>query len=72
MLFIKYKKDLRLTGRTMGKDKDNLCRQVLISGHQTCNRIDILTKYINLFEDLKLKCTSKGNHNKTAIKHTVS
>ena len=62
---------LRLIGKTMHKDYNNLGKQALIAGEKTCNGEDLLTDCINLCKELDEKCTSKGNHNKTAICKTV-
>ena len=35
---------LRAIAKTMGKSKDNLCRQALIAGQETCNGEDLLTE----------------------------
>ena len=39
---------LRAITKTMGKSKDNLCRQALINGQETCNGEDLLTKCMNI------------------------
>ena len=74
MLSMKYRiiqKQLRLIGKTMNKDKENLFRQALIAGRKTCNGEDLLTKFIHLCKDLDLKYTFEGNHNKKNIRNVV-
>ena len=44
----------------MGKDKDNLCKQSLIEGQQTCNNEDLLTECMDMCKKLGVKCFSQG------------
>ena len=48
----------------MGKSEDNLCKQALIAGQETCNGEDLLTECINICKDLKIQCITKGEPNK--------
>ena len=65
---------LRAIAKIMGKSKDNLCRQALIAGQNTCNGEDLLTECINLCKKLNVKCVSNGKPNlkeKLAIKQAI-
>ena len=55
----------------MDKDKDNLCKHALIAGKNTYNGEDQLAECINMFKDLKISCTSEGNHRKAEITNSV-
>ena len=44
----------------MGKGKDNLCRQALIEGQQSCNKKDLLTECIETCKNIGVTCISEG------------
>ena len=51
---------LRAIAKTMGKPDNNLCKQALLEGHETCNNEDLLSECVNMCERLKVKCVTKG------------
>ena len=54
---------LGVIAKTMGKPDNNLWKQALLEGQQTCNNEDLQTECINMCERLKVKCVSKGEPN---------
>ena len=63
MLKIKWRMiqpKLRAIAKAMRKSKDNLCRQALIAGQETCNGEDLLTECMNICKNLNAKCISQG------------
>ena len=62
---------LRALGKTMGKDKDNLCRQPLIEGKKTCKGEDLLTEFMEMCKEPGVSCTSEENPKKGEIRNLL-
>ena len=50
---------LRAIAKTMGKPDNNLCKQALLEGQNTCNNEDLLTKCVNMCRRLNVKCVTE-------------
>ena len=46
---------LRVLGKTMDKDENNLRKQALLAGHNICNGEHLLAECINMCKDLKIE-----------------
>ena len=55
----------------VSREDNNLCKQALIAGQDTCNGEELLTECINMYKELNISCTSEGNHLKGEIKIAV-
>ena len=55
---------IRQVAKTMGKLKDNMCKQALIAEKETCNREDLLTQCMNICKKLNIQCVTEGEPNK--------
>ena len=56
---------IRQVAKTKGKLDDNLCKEALIGGKETCNGEDLLTEYMNICKKLnKQRVTKGGTRNK--------
>ena len=64
-------KKLRLIGKVMAKDEDNLCRRELWSGTPECNGEDLLTQCKNMSTALGIPDVTTGLSHKKTIKKAI-
>ena len=65
-LRIKQKK-IRLIGKVMAKNVDNMCRKAPRKGVRECNRDDLLNECKNLSAELRITDVTKGFFHKEII-----
>ena len=62
-------RNIRQVAKTMGKSDDNMCKQALIAGQNTCNGGDLLTECITICKELNIQCVTRRTKQKGTIEN---